>query len=361
MSAPMWTGGPDQFQDVNPWIWGLWDDWKKAPFYPTDPPRDPGAFADSVMPLCDFPILGQGYAWFIVRYVEDYTAAWYASPPATNTSTPVIAEIPVDNDLSVLLGSIKDLLERVDDNIGLYSEGQTVLGDLSAIYARVSGGQETPPPIATTADTARILAALYYVAKNVVVPAWSIDNAEVLGAIESDGEVTRGDLGAKDEILNGKLDSLGGSLVGIDAIVDTVNVNVSALGVDTDAILELLNNWETGSVVGVPVYPGPDGVTVGSTSNISGPTTINGPMSGLLITVSSVPSGQSVQLTPNGHRYKGVGWVVFMTEDGEGEQLQRIETAGAILLPKSMSVAASAEVFCKSGSALSVKPFTIDA
>lgn len=224
---------------------------------------------------------------------------------------------------------------------------------LDAIWARVAPGED-PPPIASTADTARILAALYYVANAVVVPAWSLDNTEVLDAISA---------------LDNVVDS------GISAIATNDNANTSgmtdklnallgygeAVNLDTDAIIDTLAEGLTGGPSGPGGYPGLAGVTVGATHNVSGPTTISGPLDGLLITVSSVPNGQSTTFTPNGVRYKGLGWVVFMTAEGEGEQLQKIETAKCVLVPKSMSAPASAEVYCKPGTAMSVKPFTLNA
>lgn len=255
---------------------------------------------------------------------------------------------------SSVLESVQDEVAVIDDNIGLYSEGQTVSGDLAAIYARIAPGEEPPPPIATTADTARILAALYYVAQSVVVPAWSVDNTEVLAAIETvDGKVDSNasaiavNDNANTAIITGKIDDL--------------ETATGVIGEAVQAVAEAVAAFEPGGGGGAGMYPGLGLVTLGDTVNITGPTTIAGPMDGLLITVSSVPSGQSVTQTPNGARYKGLGWAVFMTGEGEGEQLQKIETQKCCLLPKSISTPASCEVFCKSGSALSVKPFTITA
>lgn len=254
---------------------------------------------------------------------------------------------------SIVMG-VDDKVDTTLGRLGSYSEGQTVLADLAAIYGRIAPGEVPPPPIATKADTALVMAGLYYIAAFVAGPRPNPTLALILSAIDD----------AQTTILE---DSAGQSV----AIESNQAANVIsleslleyglALSGDTAAIIELINALEPPVAEPSGLYPGLGNVTVGGTVNVTGATTINGPMDGLLISVGTIPPGQSVTATPGGKRYKGLGWVVFMTAQGEGEQLQKIETEKLVLLPKSIGTPASAEVHCKSGAAMSVKPFTINA
>lgn len=369
MAAPMWTGGPDQFQDVNPWIWAIMDDWKKAPFYPTDPPRDPGAFADSVMPLCDFPVLGPFYAYFIVRYVEDYATAWYANPPGTSTSTPVGIDVPGNYaqpyDLPYSNYYLRSVMEThfgdIETSLG-YNATVTVHDKLDAIAAAVGAIPEPNPNPATTSDVARILAALYYIAQMVVVPAWAVDNAEVLAAITAAKESIKGPHDTSNSSLwDGMFDPNWGLQRTINdntnAIETSINNNVDAAEA---AILQLLGEGVTAEGGG-NFFPGSAGVTFGDPQTISGAALITGPMDGVLVSITATPSGQSTQGAEGNTKYKGLGWLCFRTAEGYGEPKQPLEISLGILKPMTLLQAASAAVYCKPGSSVTITPYTIQA
>lgn len=131
------------------------------------------------------------------------------------------------------------------------------------------------------------------------------------------------------------------------------------IGEGVQTVLAALAALQTSA--SAPVYPGAANITVGSTASVTGHTTINGTMDGILWTVNSVPPGQSHQPAGARMRYKGLGWIAFKSDGGELEQRQNLELDLGIAVPKSMQHAGGVVIYVKPGSDVDVTPYTNDA
>ena len=370
----MWTGGAEQFQDRYPYVWFVMGDWAKAPFYPTDPPRTPGAFYESVAPVCDFPLLGNAYQPFISQYALYYDEQWTANPPGTSTST---ANPPTSDEDSSLAEKV-DLLQlevaALHTKVGTLTETDTLASLIYYLITRV-GGTESPPPLATSVDTARLLAALYYIAQSVIVPAWAVDNEEVLDAITAAKESIKGVADRSNSNLwDAFFDGTWGAIAVInghtDGVQTSVNNNVDAaetaildalvpIQADTDDIqLTLAEGVESSG--GGNYYPGSANVTPLSPTVVTGPAVITGPMDGIAWSVTAIPNGQSTQGAGTRTRYKGLAFLAFMTAEGDAEELQSVQWDQGILKPLHLLQAASCAVYCKAGTSITMVPYTIN-
>lgn len=359
MADLMWSGGAEQFQDRYPYVWFVMGDWAKAPFYPTDPPRTPGAFYDSVAPIMDFPMLGTAYAPFISQYALYYDECWTASPPGTSTTTSNPPTSDDDTSLAAKVDTLSLQVAALHTKVGSLVETDTLASLAYYIASRVGSGED-PPPLASSLDTARILAALYYIAQSVIVPAWAVDNTEVLDAITTAKESIKGPHDTSTSSLwDAIFDAQWGAISAVNSHTD------SALS-DTDAnvdaaetnILAALGDAPSGG--GGNLYPGSSNITLGDPTVVTGPTILAGPMDGLLWIVNTVPNGQSAQPCAGRIRYKGLGWVAFMAEGDECEALQALQFNEGLLKPMHMMTATNAAIYCKSGSNITVRPYTIN-
>lgn len=91
-----------------------------------------------------------------------------------------------------------------------------------------------------------------------------------------------------------------------------------------------------------PIWPGLAKVTLGTPVALSTNTTVPGPLDGVLIDVSTPPSGLGGWLV-GGHRWWfRAGQIAFVTDNGDVEPWQYLTWDQAVYVPKSMRQAASA-------------------
>lgn len=361
MADPMWSGGHPQFQDEYPWIWAVMSGWMQAPFYPTDPPRNPGAFADSVTPICDFPVTGPLYGYFIVKYCEEYAAAWYANPPGSSTSVATPAVPPTDSTLDDKLDTLSMQVQALHTKIGTFVETDTVSSCLYTLLGDVASLPPPPTGFTTIADTTRILAAVAFVARVLChQQAYILDAVTATDLDAAVASIKGTDLPsirtAQDEVLA----AINGAANGINA-----NTDLRATAVNTN-----IDNAETAilaAVAAIPTdeqnlnfFPGSAGVSYLAPTAVSGLAVIVGPMDGVRYTITQPVSGQSHQQTGDVHRYKGVGWLAFVDANGHAEARQQLEMSPGILKPMAMLQAASVAVCAKAGTLLTVTPYTIN-
>ena len=362
MADPMWSGGAEQFQDRYPYVWFVMGDFTRGPFYPTDPPRDPGAFYDSVAPLLDFPVLGTAYAPFVSQYAIYYAEQWQLNPPGTSTSVGNPPALDDDSSLASKLDLCLSSLYSLHTKMGTFVETDTAASLLYLVSGQIV---EIPPPptgFSTVADTTRILAALAYVARAICVQTGAVSDLVTQTDLDAAVASIKGiDLPsirtAQDEVL----DAINGAANGINANTDTrataINANVDAAETAIlNAIAAIPPAEEQGNF-----YPGASGVSLGSPTVISGAALISGPMHGVLVSITATPSGQSTQGAEGNTKYKGLGWLCFRSADGYGEPKQPLEISLGILKPMTLLQAASVAVYCKPGSSVTITPYTIQA
>lgn len=85
-----------------------------------------------------------------------------------------------------------------------------------------------------------------------------------------------------------------------------------------------------------PIWPGLDLVTLGSTFALEDSPTIDGPMDGILVTITSVPAKTGAFIFDSIPSYRNLGAVAFVTDNGEIEAPQSLGFQEAIYCPKSM-------------------------
>lgn len=369
MAEPMWSGGHPQFQDEYPWIWAIMSGWMQTPFYPTDPPRDPGAMADSVVPIADLPVIGGFYGYFIIKYCEEYAAAWYASPPGTSSSTPVAVDVPGswtppgDNPYSnyYLKQQHDTYFGELTTSLG-YDPTTTVHDKLDAIAAAVGAIPEPNPNPATTSDVARILAALYYIAEMVVVPAWSMDTTAIEDKIDEAvvSIVTATEI-QTDAVAETITDPTTGA---IRQINDNVNAAELAIRGNTDAaetaILEALANLPpaTGGPTG---YPGLDSVTLSNPVAFSGPMNYAQVMDGCLVEFTSMPAGTGHNDVGNFTNWQHAGWLCFIDDNGYADEVQWLGPEKANYCPKRLAAASALLIFPRVLSSGTITPWVRNA
>lgn len=108
-----------------------------------------------------------------------------------------------------------------------------------------------------------------------------------------------------------------------------------------------------------PVWPGLSGVTLGTPVAISLSFTVDGPLQGVIVDLTAVP-------TLKGHYdYDGlsqslkIGALTFVSDNGDAEYVQALGFTNEVYVPKNMSSATSCKVRAVSGVTGTVTPFTI--
>lgn len=91
-----------------------------------------------------------------------------------------------------------------------------------------------------------------------------------------------------------------------------------------------------------PVWPGLAGVTLGASHALVNGLTIAGPMSGVIVTIATVPPPTGFYPFGARRSYVHVGAVIFIDDNGEAEHSQVIGLDDQILVPSTMQSASSA-------------------
>jgi hypothetical protein len=115
----------------------------------------------------------------------------------------------------------------------------------------------------------------------------------------------------------------------------------------------------TPAVHGPPVWPGLAGVTLGTSVPLATGVTVTGPMQGVIIALTSVPTFKGQFLYDTDISYLTIGSLTFKSDNGQDEVAQGLGFTSALYLPKSMSVAAACLIRTAPGLVGTVTPFTI--
>lgn len=108
-----------------------------------------------------------------------------------------------------------------------------------------------------------------------------------------------------------------------------------------------------------PVWPGIAGVTLGGSLPLAANMDVAGPMAGILVDLTSLPSGQTLYVVGTADMPYAWGHLLFEQDNGQCEPFQYLSSAHAMYLPRQMAAAAVAHIRFKGGPTGSVTPFTI--
>ncbi len=108
-----------------------------------------------------------------------------------------------------------------------------------------------------------------------------------------------------------------------------------------------------------PVWPGLANATLGTAVTLANGVTVPGPLSGIILNITSgfenlpgYPFGTNIS-------YKNLGGVTFTSDNGQNEYASAFGFPSAVVCPKQMAIAASATVRTIPGLVGTVTPFTI--
>jgi hypothetical protein len=329
----------------------------------------------------DMPIVGGVFGWWIHDYLHYYITQWDINPPATSSSTVEVPACPDPYTLPAHLTqdwmSLYNLLYgEVSSVYGLVEE---VKGVADLILDRLPGGA-TPPIVASTDDQARLLAAIYYVSKQILTQPANVDDTAILDAIDAaETSVNGGVDGVQTSVntlhsaMTGRFDTVDETLSGlgttisgwVDAAVVAINAVTNGIestiaGLISGAVEDILAALPGGGgTAGAPVWPGLSGVTLSTPVSITAPTVITETMDGILFAVVTTPPGQSIQPASSHTRYKGLAWCAFLSDNGEAEPKEPLEIGDGVLCPRHMLHAAAVVVYCKPGANIQVTPWVI--
>ncbi len=93
-----------------------------------------------------------------------------------------------------------------------------------------------------------------------------------------------------------------------------------------------------------PVWPGLAGVTLGTPIALATGVTVPGPLDGVLVEITSVPSYTGLFDFDGDPSYRNVGGITFQTDNGQDELPQTLGFASAVYCPRAMTRAVLAKV-----------------
>lgn len=108
-----------------------------------------------------------------------------------------------------------------------------------------------------------------------------------------------------------------------------------------------------------PIWPGASKVTLGASVALADALSVPGPLDGLIVKITAVPSPIGYYGFGARKSFVHVGGVIFITDNGEAEQSQPLGLDDEVLVPKSAVQASSAIIRLKSGVVGTVQPWTL--
>lgn len=355
MADPMWSGGPDQFQDRYAANWATFPQWMRDPLLPSTPPMSPFAMSVTCLVLMAVPVVGTGAAINLGEY-QRYYADWYdASPPGSHTDTPYEAEPPTVytpafgadpttmNMLTLIYGLCSDTYAKANQ---AYQAAQLVLD-------RLPGGED-PAPISTRQDTALILSALYYLGQQGVVAGAPDDNTEILEAITDAHATTDGLVEAANLDVDALATNTQNAFESQTELIDNVSGDIDEIAQAVDGLASLL-----GEDTAPPVWPGVAGVTLGQSVALSDGLHLTTPMDGVIIAITTPPSRTGTMSIGGATFDYREGQIAFEDDQGHIEMWQYLGFRNALYTPRSMAHAAGARFRVLAGAEGTVTPWTI--
>jgi len=353
----------EPWQDPPDWMKALiamLPSWIQDKLYPETNPytldvmRGVLTFIECIVPAF-IPLLEAYWSWFSGEYAswEGYTPIETVpamTPPEGQEHEPA----PVTGSYSYdwILGQINDGVLTTLDFLGPWVAPDNLHVQIQAIENSLAAltGSGTPT---TAKDTARILAAVYYLAWllwNNPIPA---DMTEVLAAVSD--AVT-----AINENVDDVDTNIDGVATAIQGRFDTIDGSLASLLSGEGDILDAIAAIEPAeATAGAPVWPGLANVTLGEGVSLVDGLHITGAMDGVLISITTPPTKTGLILVGGATFDYREGQVAFESDNGEIETWQYLGFRQAIFTPKTMKQASGARFRVLAGAEGTVYPWTI--
>lgn len=108
-----------------------------------------------------------------------------------------------------------------------------------------------------------------------------------------------------------------------------------------------------------PIWPGVAGVTLGSSVPLASSVTLTGPLHGVLVAVTTPPSGLGLKNIGGNNYWYRLGEITFASDNGDLEPPQYLGFESALYTPKSMTEASAAYLRVMGAAAGTATPYTI--
>jgi hypothetical protein len=163
-----------------------------------------------------------------------------------------------------------------------------------------------------------------------------------------------GELIALGEVLSSELAGIGEGLAAVQLELDG---RLAAMDAKLDDILEAV----AAITAGGPLWPGRANVDLGEPVALTPTLTIEAAMDGVVIELKSVPTAIGRVVSGDFKFYWHVGWLCFLTAEGQAEPSQWLAMNSSIYTCKMMTQAAGIVLYCRGGVEGTVTPWTIKA
>lgn len=175
--------------------------------------------------------------------------------------------------------------------------------------------------------------------------------------------IIAGDLTSYDWIFRVYDSDLSGFL-GDDGMYTVTDLTESAFNwvayIPQDQWLELKAALGLGTAsIAAPIWPGLAGVTLGTPVAISLTFTVDGPLDGVLVALTAVPTLKGHYVYDDIDQSLKIGALTFVSDNGDAEYVQALGFTNEVYVPKNMAHADSCKVRTVSGVTGTVTPFTI--
>lgn len=345
--ATMYAGGPDTYATRYPVEWATFPTFMQDCLAATDPPPSPLAMSLICAGLMAVPVIGMMAAPSLGEYQSYYAAGYNSNPPGSYTDTPLVPTPPVGwEPTTEPTNADSAMLRIIYDNLVLtYNEAAAAHAAADLVLDRLplgGGGNK----IASQRDTNILLSALYYLAQMPIAYALTIDDVDILQAIDNSQQ-------ALDELIDAHDANLNGARNDIAAIANDVDGLVTSVAdVHTDiAAIEPGGGGPGG-------WPGLASVTLSDPHNWNAPLELAHTMDGCLVHISSEPSGTGKHEVGTKTSWQHAGWLAFVSDNGDADELQWLNVNDACYVPKRMSVVGGVLLFPRAGSSGTLTPWT---
>lgn len=160
------------------------------------------------------------------------------------------------------------------------------------------------------------------------------------------------------DILN-EIAALGLVTVAINTTVGGIATTVGGLVDTAGDILDIVTNLqEEPPTATAPTWPGLANVTLGTELELSNGLVIDGPLHGLLFTITTLPVRYQRYQFGDTNSYGRVGAAIFCSDRGDYERSQTFSLDSQVMVPATMQVAASATIRLNEGWGGTVRGWT---
>lgn len=149
-----------------------------------------------------------------------------------------------------------------------------------------------------------------------------------------------------------------GPLLDLTTLVEVVSIIGELAGI-ASSVNSIRESLTSAPVASPPTWPGVDGVTLAASVALVDGLVIDGPLHGVIVDLSTAPSGGSDWTIGGEHTYYNWGQVGFMNDRGDLEPLQFLGWRKGFYLPRTMASASSAHFRVLRSPVGTVRAFTI--